>query len=512
MGFETQFKKLNRRRNAGGVFPDANTNMLALANVFAKIKTNRQLIVWLYLWLSGTLETIKSTADIPDLIRITNSDRCQSNTLRIYPDGRESWVEYSLGYSTQGGMTWLWQPVPTVLNSLFIDVLRQSGYNKPILDQTEKLELFTRLNNKQKKNTALNNYRLATRQSLFRYFTHCIQSDPKLSTLSKWILLPSEKLHHQSAHFYQYENSDRIRSRIFNAQNSYLDRLSIPAKASVFLSLFNRKMSNAKTLNLFKDKQTKAFYLEDKETGHISQYSMPPGQASISAPEAPILIGTSFALPYEKVATIFEKIQTRLEQLKPAKRATIQDLINYYNHMTYCLALQFIALTGARPTHHILFERSRCFGSQTASICDKGKMRMIWICPFLQNQIANYVAIQQQIRLRLMLSEQHQPTTLCYLIDATTYEPTLLTAKRIHTFLHRYDKTLRPYQFRHHFAQYLLEHGSKNNLSTHDLDLLMGHSRFGEHIGSQEYFPLHTENYLKHLEQLASYLQLRRFI
>ena len=90
MGFETQFKKLNRRRNAGGVFPDANTNMLALANVFAKIKTNRQLIVWLYLWLSGTLETIKSTADIPDLIRITNSDRCHSNTLRIYPDGRES--------------------------------------------------------------------------------------------------------------------------------------------------------------------------------------------------------------------------------------------------------------------------------------------------------------------------------------------------------------------------------------------------------------------------------------
>ena len=42
-------------------------------------------------------------------------------------------------------------------------------------------------------------------------------------------------------------------------------------------------------------------------------------------------------------------------------------------------------------------------------------------------------------------------------------------------------------------------------------DLLMGHNRFGEHLGSQELFPDQTNRYLKHLDQLAHRLQLRRF-
>jgi hypothetical protein len=45
----------------------------------------------------------------------------------------------------------------------------------------------------------------------------------------------------------------------------------------------------------------------------------------------------------------------------------------------------------------------------------------------------------------------------------------------------------------------------------HDIDLLMGHSRFGEHLGDQELFPHLTERYIKHLDQLAHHLQLRRF-
>lgn len=39
----------------------------------------------------------------------------------------------------------------------------------------------------------------------------------------------------------------------------------------------------------------------------------------------------------------------------------------------------------------------------------------------------------------------------------------------------------------------------------------MGHSRFGEHLGDQELFPHLTERYIKHLDQLAHHLQLRRF-
>ena len=74
MGFEQQFKKTNRRQNAGGVFPDAQRNMLALANVFVKIKSERQLVVWLYLWLKGAIKSITSTDDIPDLVRIKSSE------------------------------------------------------------------------------------------------------------------------------------------------------------------------------------------------------------------------------------------------------------------------------------------------------------------------------------------------------------------------------------------------------------------------------------------------------
>ena len=74
MGFEQQFKKANRRKNAGGVFPDAHKNMLALANVFAQIESERQLVVWLYLWLKGAFKTIGSPNDIPDLIRITSAE------------------------------------------------------------------------------------------------------------------------------------------------------------------------------------------------------------------------------------------------------------------------------------------------------------------------------------------------------------------------------------------------------------------------------------------------------
>ncbi len=216
MGFEQRFKKINRRQNAGGVFPDAQRNMLALANVFVKIKSERQLVVWLYLWLKGALKSITSTDDIPDLVRIKSSEYCRPHALRIYGDGRQSWVEYSLAYPVKSGTTWLWQPVPTKLGLLFLDVLQHVGYDTPLLNKREKLALFERIRRKQKPAVILVQETIAPPRTLFNYFTQCIQADPNLSTLAKLVLLPIEKQHHQSARYYQHEDSEQLRFQIFN--------------------------------------------------------------------------------------------------------------------------------------------------------------------------------------------------------------------------------------------------------------------------------------------------------
>ncbi len=511
MGFEQQFKKTNRRQNAGGVFPDAQRNMLALANVFVKIKSERQLVVWLYLWLKGAIKSITSTDDIPDLVRIKSSEDCRPHALRIYGDGRQSWVEYSLAYPVKSGTTWLWQPVPTKLNLLFLDVLQHVGYDTPLLNKREKLALFARITRKQKRTMTLARATITPPRTLFNYFTQCIQADPNLSTLSKSVLLPPNKQHHQSARYYQREDSEQLRFQIFNAYEFYLTRLADCAKTSAYLHLFDRTLSDTTVCNLFKSKFAHAIYLTEIK-GRIRQYRMQSDKQSRKhEPEPAIWIGTTRELSDVDVIRIFRDIHEDLEQLKPSKRGTRVELIHYYNHMTYALALQLIALTGIRPTHSISFERARCFGGHTATIADKGTMRMVWICEFLQGQIEHYLAIQQQLRLHLAMPVQTQSSSLCYLFDEQTYQPHLLTAKDLREFWRRYHPQKIPYQLRHHFSQYALDHSHQYQLSTHDIDLLMGHSRFGEHLGDQELFPHLTERYIKHLDQLAHHLQLRRF-
>lgn len=190
MGFEQQFKKTNRRQNAGGVFPDAQRNMLALANVFVKIKSSGN-------WWCGFIYGLKVQSNQSHqqmIFRIWYVSKvlkdCRPHALRIYGDGRQSWVEYSLAYPVKSGTTWLWQPVPTKLNLLFLDVLQHVGYDTPLLNKREKLALFARITRKQKRTMTLARATIAPPRTLFNYFTQCIQADPNLSTLSKSVLLP----------------------------------------------------------------------------------------------------------------------------------------------------------------------------------------------------------------------------------------------------------------------------------------------------------------------------------
>lgn len=124
----------------------------------------------------------------------------------------------------------------------------------------------------------------------------------------------------------------------------------------------------------------------------------------------------------------------------PAKRATLRAKTAYYNHMTHMLALQFIALTGSRPTHAIMIERNRCYDGKHATICDKGRIRPLWICTFLQKQIQCYLALQQQLLVQINNHLSKRPSALAFLIDENSHALRPLTAKDIRLFWQRYDQ------------------------------------------------------------------------
>ncbi|WP_320153701.1 hypothetical protein [uncultured Tolumonas sp.] len=511
MTIAAQIKKSNRRRNAGGVFPDAGKIMLALGNIFQKIDSNRQLVCWLYLWLTNKLDGLRELAQIPDLCRIPSSQSCQPYTLRIFKDGAQSWVEYAINYTHHHSVIWLWQPIPTTLNGLFLHVLQEQGYDSPLLSRHEKNALFRLITHQTKKTACLAPHSISPKNSLYRYISSCIQVDAELSTLAKSVLLTPEQLHHQSARYYQTETSDRLRYRIFTALNHYCERLSTQAKRQGWLTLFDRAVDASTIINPMRDEPILATYL-NKNYGEIPQYRMHWEQNSRTfLQDPPTQMGSTRNLADAVIIRAFSQMQLALNVLHPAKRTTLMTKIAYYNHMTYMLALQFIALTGSRPTHAIMIERNRCYDGKYATICDKGRIRPLWICSFLQKQIQCYLALQQQLLVQINCHPSKLPSSLAFLIDENSHALRPLTAKDIRLFWQRYESNSVPYQLRHHFAQFALTQGYQAQLSTQDLDQLMGHSRFGEHLGSLELFPRFSERYIQHLNHLASRLQLKEF-
>lgn len=511
MMIASQIKKSNRRKNAGGVYPDARKIMLALGNRFQKIDAHRQLVCWLYLWLTNRLDGLDELSQIPDLCRIPSSQSCQPYTFRIFKDGAQSWVEYALSYRQHDSVIWLWQPIPTLFNGLFLHVLQEQSYNSPMLDRHEKNALFRQITHTAKKTPRLAAQSISPKNSLHRYISACIQVDAELSTLAKSVLLTPEQLHHQSARYYQTETSDRLRYRIFTAHNHYCERLANQAKREGWLTLFDRAVDASTNINPMRDEPRLATYL-NKSYGEIPQYRMHWEHNSRTfIQDPPTQVGSTRHLSDAVMIRAFNQMQRDLIALHPVKRATLMAKIAYYNHMTYTLALQFIALTGARPTHALLIERNRCYDGKYATISDKGRLRPLWICSFLQKQIQRYLALQQQLLVRLNLHPSKLPCVLAFLIDEHNHDLRGLTAKDIQLFWRRYESNSVPYQLRHHFAQFALTHGYQVQLSTQDLDQLMGHSRFGEHLGSLELFPRLSERYIQHLDHLAARLQLKEF-
>ena len=68
------------------------------------------------------------------------------------------------------------------------------------------------------------------------------------------------------------------------------------------------------------------------------------------------------------------------------------------------------------------------------------------------------------------------------------------------------DKVV-PYQLRHSFAQHALM-ATQPRLTTQQVDVLMGHSELGEHLGSAYAFQAYNQTLIEHLNHWPSLLQL----
>ncbi|MGF1689261.1 site-specific integrase [Photobacterium japonica] len=525
MGKNSAIQTYQRGKNAGGVAPDVDATLTTLAILFRRYRRKRsrsphvldthsdvELLVMLYLWLTQQLSTLTTLEDIPDLKKIAGSQPCQLHCLRSMRDGGVSWVEYALAYPTSTGTgtgtgtVYLWQPIPVLFNALFQPFLASISYDTPWLSRKQKQALLQTLQKKWKTPQAFSVWPRVRKDKLFQYFTTTIQVDPVLSTTAKSVLLTTRQLHHHSAAAYQRENSDQLRFKIFHAHNAYLERLARAARAHQWHHYFDCTI-NGKTIALVQAPATLPPYLA--EQGTIPQFYIDTRNGNRQKQiDNPLWIGSARHLRIEDVSVFFHRLQEAINNNAPGKRCSLAALKTDYNLRTYQLALLCSVLTGIRPTHAISLEKRRCFGGNT-TVRDKGRFRPLWLCDYLQQKITDYQTVQQRLLARLPVPVESP--MLWYLID-DNHQVEHLTAKTLRHFMRAYwpeDAAMAvPYQLRHFFAQCALS-STQPQLATHHIDRLMGHSQYGEHLGSDHLFPTCLSRIRTHLNQLPIYLHLR---
>lgn len=516
MGKQSAMQAYQRGKNAGGVAPDPYATLITLAILFKRCRrrslksdfnmetySDVELLVVLYLWLTQQLATLTSADDIPDLNKISGSQPCQPHCLRNIKDGGVSWTEFALAYQHKGKTIHLWQPMPALFNALFQPFVSSKAYNSPWLSKKQKQTLFAKLQKKWKTPKRFKNLPRQRKDTFFHYFTTMTQVDPILSTLAKSVLLTAHQLHHQSAKAYQRENTDQLRFKIFKAHNLYLTRLTTAAREHDLSHELECKI-NGTTISLIQSSSQRPPYLT--KIGMIPEFHIDTrnGNKQIVQTE-PLLIGSARSLDTDDVSLFFKQLNAHVLHDKPEQKASLNALKIYYNLRTYQLALQFIVLTGTRPTHAITLEKHRHFGSN-ATVKDKGRLRPIWLCDYLQRQIADYLSLQARLL-------SHLPTpidcpVLWHLLDEHD-QVELLNAKKLRRFMAKLwpGQPAVPYQLRHFFAQCALT-STQPQLATHHIDRLMGHSQFGEHLGSDHLFPTSLSRIRTHLNKLPALLHL----
>ena len=514
MSKEKEFQKKNRQKTAGGVMPSASDTAVSLAITFKKLtkstlvkkESHCTLLLFIHLWLTGQLDDIDHLDDIPDLKRVSTSNPCEAHCLRSYKDGNTSWVEYAQAYNTKSGVFYLWQPMPTILLPFFQTAISTLSYHTALLNKAEKARFFALLQARWKTPLSLKGHRRNRRNVFFRYFFHCTHLDPALSSLAKMVLTHPDKMHHQNVIAYQVEQSDRLRKKIFLAQNRYLDRI-MRAINELNLSDHFIYLVGGQRKNLTETKVPVADYLA--KNGFITAFHL-VNQNNTKQYEAipPLFIGCQRSVAEDEVVQFFIRLHNQVEQVNFSKKMTIEQHREYYNGRTYQLAFQFMVLTGVRPTHAITIERRRCFGAEHVCVRDKGKWRQITLCAYLIEQIAQYQSLQKALTVHF---PHHQPRQAMWYLINEDGDQQLLNASQLRSTMKALWPGVVPYQLRHFFAQCALTSPPPHHLATQQIDRLMGHANFGEHLGSHDYFPLTTiplENYLNTLPKRLGLLQL----
>lgn len=518
MTASNEIAKKNRKHNSGGIAPISlhvsNTLCIGIERFHTFFDSAKDkcivLMTFIYLWLTQQLDGLTSATDIPSLYRVTGSDPCAEHRLRIVKYNNISWVEYAQQYTTSNKVIWQWQPIPTPLCQFFLQCMRNITANtqKSIINQSIKDRLWQFINSKWRTPKHREQYGRIKKDVFFRYFTIMTKNSPYLSTLAKEVLLQHKTLHHHSASAYQRENSNQIRHQIFHEQSNFLKRI-IQAANQYRLDLTINN-SHFKLSNLFNGDVCLPKYLTTAgEIIVFDRQKSPDNQGYQYVALPTISVGSNRVLPLDDVRAFFIALNDNVKQHIVTKIWTKTQLKAYYNALTYQLAFQFLILTGARPTHAISLETQRTYGGYQSTISDKGRYRTLYLCDHLRCSIEYYLSIQKNLLTRLGC--QASSPFLWFLLDEDN-QPQTLNARKMRQFMHKHwpyqnneVKKIVPYCLRHTFAQQALLH-TNPRLTTQQIDRLMGHSSFGEHLGSDQCFPISQKIYLQFLNQLSKKL------
>lgn len=519
-------KQKNRRRNSGGIPPNAQQHALKLIAALKRLRQHykpkkepksakvsdydRALLYFLYLWLTGQLKACQDARDIPDLDVVSGSQPCQAHRLRKIRKTTPSWVEYAHPYPTKAGVVWQWQPIPNGLNDWFYHALsqRSNGSKTWRMDHKEKQRFSRFINTKWRTPSSLEGYRLIRRDVFYDYFKHMMQTDAHLPTPSKHVGLKGESLHHKSALAYQVRNSKKIRSDLFHAQTRYLARLrqSLPLALSGEL--------NAPKACTFVE------YPLLHASASLQAYLTVPGEIDAFhydyfvskrdyVPLPSVDIGSQRLLIIDDLRRFFKALAKHGDSLE-RKVHTLTSLKTLHNFRAYELALLLISLTGTRPTHAISIEKQYCFDQRQALVFDKGHYRPIWLNGYFRSALQRYQTLHISLHHRVPHLNA-SPYLWFELNDDLICQP--LSAKRLRQFMHDWWGRVNPhsqavpYQLRHNFAQHALNSPSAK-LTTTDVDRLMGHSSIGERLGSDALFPVKEAKLIHFLNGIPGFLHL----
>lgn len=519
MSISKHIARNNRLNNAGGRYPNALAHattlaimLIKLASVDAKARS-AMTVVALFMWLTLGWRNINSASDIPDFIKISGATPCKKHTFRTFYDGTVSWAEYAKPYKYKNRIVYLWQPMPTYLNEFFQSFISDQTYGTPFLNLRDKEHLFELMKAAWKTPNTLKNNPRVNKNAFQHYFINCARADNTLGAIVRSQLITNDKAHHTSAMYYQQLSTDRIRGKVFDAHNRYLLRLineARKAKFHVYFELFLKKYS----VNLINASIKEASYLS--KFGEISQFELDTTQNSSDKKRIPaILIGSVRSLEDNHVSHFFQKVHTLVVNAKEkvlvkgphskaylANQSTLRD---YYNKATYRIALLFIALTGARPTHSISILSIYYSGSDVVFIKDKGVLRQLILCDYLQQEIKQYLSLQSVIRTQLSI---HTELNELWYTCSEENMPKALTSRDLRLFMHQLWPGVVPYQLRHFFSHCSNSHMFSDKLFDNDIDRLMGHENLGERLGSDTLFPARFDAMKRFLNTLPKRLGL----